>query len=98
MTSKLNWKFGHNKQGYPKSILRRPTEIQIIYQVSRMFEKYSFSSIMSHHHDFASLKFPDLDTNIISNKKNSFYRFAKYILWDYSSTCFRNPLSFTNGE
>ena len=47
MTSKLNWKFGHNKQGYPKSIPRRPTEIEITYQVSRMFEGYSFSFIIT---------------------------------------------------
>ncbi|KAI7849393.1 hypothetical protein BDC45DRAFT_573948 [Circinella umbellata] len=32
------------------------------------------------HHDFASFKFPGLDTNITSNKENSFYQFAKYIL------------------
>ncbi|KAG2218136.1 hypothetical protein INT45_000434, partial [Circinella minor] len=71
----------------------------------RSFTKYpeclkNIRSALScrNHHDFASFKFPDLNTNITSNKKNSFYRFAKYILWDYSSKCFRNPLSFTNHE
>ncbi|KAI7849637.1 hypothetical protein BDC45DRAFT_573690 [Circinella umbellata] len=42
------------------------------------------------YHDFASFKFPDLDTNITSNKEGSFYRFVKYILWDYSPNHFEN--------